>query len=274
MPQNLSLYRYRRKNQSYTEDLGSGVSLTLMVIPAGEFMMGAPVGEPGSIDLERPPHPVQVPQFLLGRYPVTQAQWRMVVGYEQGNGMELVGHDPSTDPAFSGDDRPAVNVRWQAAQEFCRRLAAKAGKKYRLPSEAEWEYACRAGTTTPFHFGATISPELANYDGRGAYNDGPQGEYRQRTMDVGAFPANGWGLHDMHGNVLEWCEDAWYSSYEDSPRDGSAWTRSAPGKVLRGGAWYDSPFRCRSAVRTNYDEADNIVGFRVVCELPSIPLSS
>lgn len=132
--------------------------------------------------------------------------------------------------------------------------------------------------TTPFHFGETISPELANYNGRGAYNDGPQGECLQRTTDVGAFPANGWGLYDMHGNAWEWCEDDWHIRYEvkGAPSDGSAWVeadRSNTFKVLRGGAWYFIPGSCRSADRYYNYEANYYVGFRVVCEPTSILLS-
>jgi formylglycine-generating enzyme required for sulfatase activity len=272
MPQNLSIYRYRRSNKSYTEDLGSEVKLTLMLIPAGEFMMGAPADELKSSDSERPQHLVQVPQFLLGRYPVTQAQWRVVAGYEQGSSIEL-NPDPSK---FKGDNHPVESVSWEDAQEFCRRLSAKTGKKYRLPSEAEWEYACRAGTVTPFHFGATISSELANYRGSETYNNGPEGEYRGKTTDVGVFPANDWGLYDMHGNVWEWCEDNWHGNHEGAPGDGSAWvdTGSNTYKLVRGGSWIYYPNDCRSASRSSSNEFNNNVGFRVVCEPPRILLNT
>jgi formylglycine-generating enzyme required for sulfatase activity len=272
MPQNLSIYRYRRSNKSYTEDLGSEVKLTLMLIPAGEFVMGAPADEPDSLNYERPQHLVQVPQFLLGRYPVTQAQWRVVAGYEQGSSIEL-NPDPSK---FKGDNHPVESVSWEDAQEFCRRLSAKTGKKYRLPSEAEWEYACRAGTVTPFHFGATISSELANYRGSETYNNGPEGEYRGKTTDVGVFPANDWGLYDMHGNVWEWCEDNWHGNHEGAPGDGSAWvdTGSNTYKLVRGGSWIYYPNDCRSASRSSSNEFNNNVGFRVVCEPPRILLST
>jgi formylglycine-generating enzyme required for sulfatase activity len=267
LPNHLSLHRYKRTNKSYTEDLGHDVKLTLMLIPAGEFMMGAPVEEPKSGDDERPQHLVKVPQFLMGRYPVTQSQWRAVAGYDR---------DLDPDPSrFKGDNRPVENVSWDEAQEFCQRLSAKTGKGYRLPSEAEWEYACRAGMMTAFHFGETITPELANYDGTATYNDSPKGEYRRETTDVGSFPANDWGLHDMHGNVWEWCEDDWHGSYEGAPNDGIAWVesdRSETRRLLRGGSWYFAPRNCRSACRyfDTRDYRDNRIGFRVCFVLPRL----
>jgi formylglycine-generating enzyme required for sulfatase activity len=273
LPQNLNLYRYHRKNKSYTEDLGSEVKLILMLIPAGEFMMGTPADEPESFDRERPQHLVQVPQFMMGRYPVTQAQWRVVAGYEQGTSVEI-NPDPSK---FKGDNRPVEQVSWEEAQEFCQRLSEITGKNYRLPSEAEWEYACRAGTVTPFHFGATISSELANYRGSETYNNGPEGEYRKETTDVGVFPANDWGLYDMHGNVWEWCEDDWHENYQGALRDGSAWVdadRSKTRKLVRGGSWFVNPYNCRSASRGFDIEVGNYVGFRVVWEPPRLLLSS
>ena len=207
LPNQLNPYRYKRSNKSYTEDLGHGVKLTLMLIPAGEFMMGAPTDEAESLDRERRQHLVKVPQFLMGRYAVTQAQWRVVASYD------LIDQELNPDPSdFKGDNRPVEKVSWEDAKEFCKRLSVKTGKDYRLPSEAQWEYACRAGTKTPFHFGETITTELANYAGGYTYNDGPKGERRGETKDVGSFPANDWGLYDMHGNVWEWCEDDWHDS--------------------------------------------------------------
>jgi formylglycine-generating enzyme required for sulfatase activity len=260
---NLNLYRYRRTNKSYTEDLGSGVRLTLMLIPAGEFIMGAPEDEPESDDRERPQHLVRVSQFLLGCYPVTQEQWRVVAGYERIN--KELNPDPS---GFRGDKRPVEQVSWDDAQEFCQRLSAKSEKNYRLPSEAQWEYACRAGTLTPFSFGEIITTEVVNY-----------ANYKgNKTTDAGIFPANDWGLFDMHGNVWEWCEDDLHNSYKGAPDDGSAWMDSdrIDGKLLRGGSWNRFLRNCRSANRgsgtrggSNFD-----VGFRVCCEPPRILLSS
>jgi formylglycine-generating enzyme required for sulfatase activity len=270
---NLNLYRYRRTNKSYTEDLGSRVHLTLMLIPEDEFTMGAPEDEPESDDRERPQHLVRVPQFLLGLYPVTQAQWRVVAGYQK------IDRELNPDPSrFKGDDRPVEKVSWDDAQEFCQRLSAESGKDYRLPSEAQWEYACRAGTLTPFSFGEIITTEVANYNGNYTYRNGPQGKYCEKTTDVGIFPANDWGLYDMHGNVLEWCEDDWHNSHKGAPRDGSAWRDSDQtnsNKLLRGGSWNDYPRYCRSAYRNfvTRDGTYGVVGFRVCCKPPRILLS-
>ena len=273
-PNNLTLYRYKRTNKSYTEDLGNGVSLTLMLIPAGEFVMGAPPEEPRSRDNERPQHRVRLSQFLLGRYPVTQAQWRVVAGYDQ-NTREL-NAEPSR---FKGDNLPVEGVSWEDAQEFCQRLSDQTGKDYRLPSEAQWEYACRAGTETPFHFGERITTELVNYNGNASYNGSPKGEYRGETIEVGSFPANDWGLHDMHGNVWEWCKDDWHDTYNGAPSDGSAWVEShltKTSRLLRGGSWYVNPERCRSAVRNHYSRgfSNDDVGFRVCCVPPRILLGA
>jgi formylglycine-generating enzyme required for sulfatase activity len=179
------------------------------------------------------------------------------------------------------DNRPVEQVSWLDAMEFCSRLSKRTGRTYTLPSEAQWEYACRAGTTTPFHFGDMISPELANYDGNYAYADGPKGIYRAQTTPLGMLPANAWGLHDMHGNVWEWCLDEWHDSYDGAPTDGRAWVDAAEGekskesvktKLLRGGSWNYSPRYCRSACRNHGPpgNACNYVGFRVVC-LPQGP---
>ena len=264
----LTLHCYRRTNRSYTEDLGNGVKLTLMLIPAGEFLMGAPEDEPESDDDERPQHLVNVPQFLMGRYPITQAQWRVVSGYPQIE--RKLNPDPSR---FKGDNRPVERVSWNDAQEFCQRLSAQTGKDYRLPTEAQWEYGCRAGTKTPFHYGEIITAEIANYRGTTTYNNGPKGEYREQTIDVGMFPANEWGLHDMHGNVWEWCEDDWHSDYEGAPNDGSAWVetdRESTNRLLRGGCWSYLPVYCRSACRNNYSRVFRYddLGFRVCCVPP------
>lgn len=190
---------------------------------------------------------------------------------------------PKLDPSsFKGDNRPVEQVSWLDAVEFCRRLAKATGRPYRLPSEAEWEYACRAGTTTPFHFGDSITTDLANYRGTdwesegktysGAYGDGPHGEFREETTDVGHFEvANAFGLYDMHGNVWEWCQDWWHESYEGAPADGSAWLAheddAEEKRLLRGGSWFSDPVLCRSAVRVRYapDSIYSGVGFRVVC---------
>jgi formylglycine-generating enzyme required for sulfatase activity len=243
-------------------------------IPAGRFLMGSPPEEAGRNSDEGPQHEVTLEAFWLGETPITQAQWRKVAGWPK------VERDLAPDPSrFKGDDRPVERVNWHEAIEFCRRLSAHTGKNYTLPSEAQWEYACRAGTTTPFHFGATISTEQANYDGRQAYADGPVGEYRQQTTDVASFPANDWGLHDMHGNVWEWCLDHWHGSYTGAPADGSAWLSNAGEdslRLLRGGSWYLRPGFCRSAYRYKYHPNDRNFdwGFRVCLTSNPAPAAS
>ncbi|MEL6382608.1 MAG: formylglycine-generating enzyme family protein [Cyanobacteria bacterium J06626_18] len=147
-------------------------------------------------------------------------------------------------------------MSWYEAIEFCNRLSKYTGREYRLPSEAEWEYACRAGTATPYYFGMTISENQANYDGR----------YKS-TTEVGRFPPNAFGLHDMHGNVFEWCLDDWHDNYQGAPTDGSAWLADGERKVIRGGSWLYDPWTCRSAYRLDLNSGDryNAFGFRVVC---------
>ena len=172
-------------------------------------------------------------------------------------------------------------MNWFEAVEFCKRLSKLTGRNYRLPSEAEWEYACRAGTTTPFYFGETINTELANYRGTdnkedwfdlsGSYGDGPKGEYREQTTPVGQFPANAFGLYDMHGNVWEWCADECHDNYAGAPTDGSIWLNGDKDKSpQRGGAWEDYfPNNCRSAIRRNFFGRGDLcyfIGFRVVCD--------
>jgi len=253
----------------YAEPLGN-VQLEMVEIAGGTFLMGSPETEPNRFDDEGPQHEVTVPSFFLGRYPVTQAQWRFVAGLPQVN-AEL---DP--DPSFfKGDMRPVECVSWYDAVEFCDRLSAYTGRPYRLPSEAEWEYACRGGTPTPFHFGETITTDLANYDGNSTYDRGPKGENRGKTTPVDHFGiANDFGLSDMHGNVFEWCSDHWHNSYEsgDVPLDGSPWTSQdeSARRVIRGGSWFDNPRYCRSAFRfySNPGYRFDDIGFRVACAAP------
>jgi formylglycine-generating enzyme required for sulfatase activity len=204
---------------------------------------------------EQPQHRVTLSQpFYMGKFQVTQAEWQVVMG-----------HNPSY---FEGERFPVEQVSWDDSQEFLKKLNAKEdGYLYRLPSEAEWEYACRAGSTTPFSFGETITTNQVNYDGDYPYGNGPTGECRHTTTPVGTFPANSWGLHDMHGNVCEWCQDTWQEDYNGAPADGSAWEKdSSRGRVMRGGSWLYSPWFCRSANRL-WDCAESTgwyYGFRVV----------
>jgi formylglycine-generating enzyme required for sulfatase activity len=268
------IHEYERTAQYFIEDLGNGIQLEMVMIPSGSFMMGSPETEEGSTDDERPQHQVTIKAFCLGKYQVTQAQWKAVAAFPQVN-KELK-LDPSR---FKGDNRPVEQVSWEDAVEFCDRLSRHTKRQYRLPSEAEWEYACRAGTTTPFHFGETITTNLANYQGTdneeykwsGSYGSGPKGVYREETTAVGSFGvANNFGLYDMHGNVWEWCQDDWHSDYEGAPTDGSAWLsseESSDRKLLRGGSWLNDPDHCRSAYRfyNSLDHYNISIGFRVVC---------
>jgi formylglycine-generating enzyme required for sulfatase activity len=269
----------------------------MVSIPAGSFLMGSPENEPDRIDDEGPQHKVTLSAFLMSQTPITQAQWRAVAALPT---LEL---DLNPDPSnFKGPNRPVESVNWFEAMEFCRRLSRHTGRFYTLPSEAQWEYACRAGTTTPFYCGATLLPGLANFNGR-------------ETKPVASFPANAWGLHDMHGNVWEWCLDEWHDNYNEAPTDGSAWLRegnslgelpgaccaagrgatpprtavrpSAPTtsrstatttsvsasaasnkyRLLRGGSWHVPPAYCRSAFRGHFppDDRGRHIGFRVCC---------
>jgi len=257
------------KAEYFAEDLSGGVTLEMVAIAGGKFMMGSPNNELERGNDENPQHNVTIQPFLMGKFTVTQAQWRSVAALSKIN-LDLQ-PDPSS---FKGSNLPVEQVSWAAAVEFCDRLSQKTGRNYRLPSEAEWEYACRAGTKTPFYFGETITPELANYNGSFIYGLGSKGLNRNRTTEVGSFPANAFGLYDMHGNVWEWCEDDWHGSYEGAPCNGNAWmeTNRDGIKLLRGGSWYDAPEYCRSADRINVsrDGSDGNVGFRVCCVPPRL----
>lgn len=256
----------RRQLQAdcFVEDL-DGVALEMICIPGGSFMMGAPAQEAGRTAAEGPQHLVQVPEFFMGRYQITREQWRQVAR------MPKVKLDLSEDPSSFKDSlrQPVENISWQEAVEFCERLKKKTGRAYRLPAEAEWEYACRAGTTGPFAFGETCTPKLVNYDGNHPYALAAKGKYRKKTVEVGSLGiANPLGLFDMHGNVWEWCQDVWHDSYNGVPTNGSAWLSggSYSPRVLRGGSWFNISYYCRSAARyaNGPDARSNYVGFRVV----------
>ncbi len=271
--QPLSVRRIPRTRQGYIEPLlnvGTAIPLHMVLIPGGTFTMGSPEDELERNDNESPQHDVTVAQFFLGRYPITQAQWRAVAGLPQAK--QTLDPEPSH---FKGkDSHPVEQVSWYDAVEFCARLAKHTNRPYRLPREAEWEYACRAGTTTPFYFGKTLTDELANYRALETYANGPTGEYRQQTTAVDYFGiANAFGLSDMHGNVLEWCEDHWHENYEGAPMDGSAWLTDdiTAWRVYRGGSWSLNPKTCRSASRYSDffpDFRDSYIGFRVCCSDP------
>jgi formylglycine-generating enzyme required for sulfatase activity len=243
-------------------------SLKLVAIPSGEFMMGSTKDDPGHYGDESLQHLVKISPFFISQYPVTQAQWRAVAALpKQERDLEP---DPSK---FKGGDRPVEKVSWYEAVEFCARLSDHTGRTYRLPTEAEWEYACRADTTTPFYFGATITTDLANYNGA-VFLNGPKGTNRGETNPVGEFPPNAFGLCDMHGNVWEWCLDHWHDNYEGAPTDGTAWLteNEKASRVRRGGSWDLYPRLCRSAYRDGNDPGYRYgtFGFRVLCEAPGL----
>jgi formylglycine-generating enzyme required for sulfatase activity len=250
--------------QRFIEDLGSGIQLEMVAIPGGSFLMGTSANEEGIHDGDKsePQYQVNIKPFYMGMCLITQEQWLAVMGKFL------------REPKFLGGKNPIERTDWRGAQEFCQLLSDKTRKKYRLPSEAEWEYACRAGTTTPFHYGETITTDIANYAGDfEPYGKGQKGDYRGETTEVGKFPANPWGLYDMHGNLWEWCEDVWFDNYYGAPNNGTA--RSSiganlglnPYRVVRGGSWITSPHSCRSAHRSRYREPHRFsrIGFRVAC---------
>jgi len=301
------------------------ITLDMVAIPGGTFLMGSPAGE-GS-GAEHPQHEVTVSSFFMGKTPITQAQWRIIASrtdlkvnrdLDPEPARFKDDPDPQTLPNYRSSqtvptrwDRPVEQVSWYDAVEFCARLSQLTGRECRLPSEAEWEYACRAvlpdassinessqnTTYPPFHFGETLTDQLANYDANYTYADEPKGKYREQTTPVGSFPPNAFGLYDMHGNVWEWCLDDWHENYEGAPTDGKVWldnknfqqdtskvnaNEKSRGlenltlkddndnnyqsrKILRGGSWYNYPDDCRVAFRFYYVPDFLNIGFRVVC---------
>jgi formylglycine-generating enzyme required for sulfatase activity len=255
----------------FKEPLAEGVELEMVAIPSGKFMMGSPKDDDNGYDDERPQHEVTVQPFFMSATVVTQAQWRVVAGFDQV--LRPIDLNPSN---FKGDERPVEQVSWESAEEFCLRLSAYAGREwdYRLPTEAECEYACRAGTSTLFHFGETIVERVANYNASYTYQNEKKGKESKATTPVKKYLPNSFGLYDCHGNVLEWCQDDWNSDYKGAPDDGRAWidpksknkSSNVLLKVLRGGSWINSPGKCRSAYRENYTCANSRsrIGFRIV----------
>lgn len=243
------------QQRQWVEKLGRGISILMVAIPGGTFQMGSPPGV--RYEDEVPPHLVSLAPFLIARSPITQEQWQKVVG-----------KPPRC--RFQGRQLPVENISWIEAEDFCRRLAHQTGRAYDLPSEAQWEYACRAGTSTPFSTGLTITTDYANYVGDFTFRDEPRGVYRHTTTPAGQFPPNPFGLYDMHGNLWEWCADLWHLDYTAAPCDGTAWTSSGETgyRVARGGSWHEPPTHCRSAVRLRYaeKEREDYVGFRVVLD--------
>jgi formylglycine-generating enzyme required for sulfatase activity len=233
----------RGQSKQFVEDFGDGVNLEMVAIPGGSFLMGALESELESDNNERPQHQVQVPPFYLSKYMITVAQYQTVM----------------RDDSYTKDraDLP-MTCEWEKAVAFCEKLSKGLKRNYRLPSEAEWEYACRAGTTTPFYFGETIDSELAYYSVWRAYGRGQKVEYSQshNWKKVGIYPANAYGLYDMHGNEPEWCADSWHQDYIDAPTDGSAWISSNCNKHVVCSAQKEYlPEGCRSAARKSLDRS-------------------
>jgi formylglycine-generating enzyme required for sulfatase activity len=231
--------------------LAEGVEMAFRFVPPGTFLMGSPPTEPERDDDETQHLVTLTKGYWLGDFAVTQAQWRAVMG--------------SNPSQFKGDTLPVDTVSWNDCQEFVKKLSRKSGKRFVLPTEGQWERACRAGTTTPFHFGETISTEQANYDGNDTYGKGREGVYREMTTPVGRFPANAWGVHDLHGNVLEWCSDV-YGPYASGDAKDPQGSNNGTARVLRGGSWLDLPSSCRSAFRRRDEPGlhDDDCGCRVL----------
>jgi formylglycine-generating enzyme required for sulfatase activity len=274
------IQRQPRVARYFIEDLGNGVKLEMAAIPGGTFMMGSPENEIGRRNNESPQHQVTVPSFFMGKYPLTQKQYQAIMG---NNPSYFKGY-------FKGKNRPIEAVTWNDAVTFCQRLSQRTGRNYTLPTEAQWEYACRAGTTTPFYFGESITSDLVNCNGnihygsapkgkyRGKatvlvncngnihYGSVPKGKYRGKTTVVGSFPPNIFGLYDMHGNVWEFCLDDWVNDYNNPLKDSSVVTSLYGDRIIRGGSLSNTAEFCRSAFRVNClrDGWMGYIGFRVV----------
>jgi formylglycine-generating enzyme required for sulfatase activity len=279
-----------RKEQAryFAEALSGGIILEMTEIPGGMFLMGSTEEEIEQVKRglgrgmekevkeqlierlrwETPQHVVKLPTFYMSKFEVTQAQWRAVAS------LPKVKRELMSDPSyFKGGARPVEQVSWEDAVEFCERLSRATGRKYRLPTEAEWEYAARAGTPWPFHFGATVTAAWANYHGKYPFAAASKGANREQTVAVGSLGiANAFGLYDMHGNVWEWCLDSWHDSYFSSPADGRSWEEDGVSylKVLRGGAWDSSAGESRVSSRNRITSSLrlNNAGFRIVAESP------
>ncbi|MEO1560083.1 MAG: formylglycine-generating enzyme family protein, partial [Cyanobacteria bacterium J06632_19] len=256
--------RWRTQAAFFTQNLSGELSLEMVQIPSGSFIMGSSINEGDRV--ERPQHIVTLPSFFMSKYPITQAQWKAVASLPQIN--RSINPNPSK---FKGAILPVDNVSWYEAQEFCARLREKTGREYRLPSEAEWEYACRAGTSTPFNFGKSINRELINCNIDKYHPIEAIRKYYKQPKPVGTFGvANDFGLYDMHGQVWEWCADPWHKNYHGAPNDGTVWHYGGDlhRRVIRGGSWSFTPESCRSASRS-WNETEGglrMCGLRVVSE--------
>ncbi|MEM9092913.1 MAG: formylglycine-generating enzyme family protein [Cyanobacteria bacterium P01_F01_bin.53] len=240
--------------------------LEMVEVTPGKFWMGASRSESQAADAQAkalPRHQVNLSSFFISKYPITQSQWAAVAA------LPKIKRELNPAPSnFQGGSRPVESVSWLEAMEFCDRISQHTGRRYQLPSEAQWEYACRAGTQTPFNTGETITSQLADYMASATYKAEATGEYRQSTVPVGSFSPNAFGLHDMHGNVWEWCADSWHRTYRGAPTNGQPRvTASAQqSRTIRGGGWLDTPTKLRSASRSGYAETalNRTIGFRVM----------
>ncbi len=239
----------QRHSYLFTEYLQNEIALDMMLIPQGVFLMGSE-----DYYNEQPCHEVNLPDFHISKYPITQAQYRSV--------MDV---NPSF---FTTEERlPIENVSWNDAKKFCQNLSESTGKKYRLPSESEWEYACRAGTSTAYSCGGSLTERFANFGDGYLYKEDRNRQYHRKTTPVGSFPANNFGLYDTHGNIWEWCEDLWHRNYQGAPNNSRVWEggETSSCRVLRGGSWLSDPWFCRSSNRSylSPESKNNVVGFRV-----------
>jgi formylglycine-generating enzyme required for sulfatase activity len=289
------LLRQPRLVQGYREELAANHAFTMVWIPPGRFWMGSSSSEAGRTDAEGPQQLVQVRGFFISQTPITQAQWQAVASWKKREG-ERWGWELTPEPSFfqprshpkartfdqgrfsmlqrevNSEQRPVDNVSWNDAIEFCNRLSQRTGRAYTLPSEAQWEFACRAGSPDAFTFGATLAPTLANVRWPADTEISAPGRHQRQTTPVGMYPANAWGLHDMHGNVGEWCFDHWRERDEVAAADDAPWLmkddrEQLRERVIRGGSWNSEAIHCRSASRTSGAPLlqDMKVGFRVVC---------
>ncbi|MGK7938973.1 MAG: SUMF1/EgtB/PvdO family nonheme iron enzyme [Crocosphaera sp.] len=258
--------RNKRENKYFTIKLGQDINLDMVVIPGGTFYMGTSQKEGGDRQQEQPQHQVTLTSFCLGKYPITQAQWKQVMG-----------DNPSY---FKGDNRPVENLSLYDCLDFCEKISEMVGINLTLPSEAQWEYSCRGlinsnqykqldGTEIypPFHFGDTMTEQFANYNSTRTYQQEPIGIHRKQTTEVGSFLPNAFGLYDLHGNVWEWCADTWHETYQNAPKDGKIWLNgNDKHSPMRGGSWATFPFYCRCATRNKVqrNNRSDAHGFRVV----------